>query len=1012
MRVFLMGIELFKKLDQIRKRKTLDPLVGCNIIGWKKELVGSGVEYWFPMKVFGAKKTNSPEVSRQVDILFGAKSQRYKETYQYVLNPEALSSKGDVMVIGGFAPTGNVHLGSYQHLSAGRDIVSPKEILISFNDLEARTIRKISEDEIIKAINVFMEVVDWPVKTEMRTKNEDLIQLMKRFQDNPQNHLIANKICGRKLLKKELAVYNIRAAAYLRHQIQDVNSLELKSNGQKIVAFDGIEELSQLVYINEIAKNNSLPGITAFVSPQIPGFKSEENHKMGKSTPDVSLFASSDLTEKLKVVSSIHLSHANTEHRDKKEIKSERRSRLLLDSIISNLPPDYSLSGSIRMREDGSIKLSILNKYKSLTQEEIYSMLKSLRFGIPFSNMGPIDSQRFREGSELQKNISIPEFFYSLYGEQLTNEAIEIITHFLYTEIQKISPNHYSQTLDISENKLSLLKKRLYFEKKLGKSSFIKKSELFGSNMPSLEESAIKLGFRDITIINPNDDPNFQSFKTTNNDQNNNLFAPRIKLSLENLEISAARSIIENHLSGKFEFNHKNILEVAIKELGKVELDFDNEEIKKLAIEMTARLFEIASQNLHVMSGRTDTAETARTTFYEDGSDADYSVGINLGALKRNIGFFAITLGDVNNMILTVKSFGYGGGYEIAREAYNMGVRKFSVDNMENALILKKQLKEDPYVEILCLYEGYSDNALLEAIDNDITLTVSNLNIAQKINTYSYIRGKKTKVHLYLDTGLHRFGLNPYNHDGAIVTSSIVNIIGELGEMHSLELDGLYTHFANADELDKTKTVEKQMNDFSLVVKALTANNIFIPNIHLANSAAIVNHPLSIDSSYWSSIMPGVKLLSRPGMAVYGMQPIPNNTQKLESIVNIQAKIVDSKNIPAGESFGYGFPTTVDKDSTVIWIAAGYDRGIDRRMGVSGTIRIAGKMLRTGGKINMNFTPIVLKEDMDLMTGDWITLIGEGGLSLDELASQIGTIPQEVMLSLTNAAGKINYYRN
>jgi alanine racemase len=330
-----------------------------------------------------------------------------------------------------------------------------------------------------------------------------------------------------------------------------------------------------------------------------------------------------------------------------------------------------------------------------------------------------------------------------------------------------------------------------------------------------------------------------------------------------------------------------------------------------------------------------------------------------------------------------VKANAYGHGLEvIARAAIESGeVEYFGVATEEEGVELRK-LTSLPIVVLTSALEDEVDTF----IRNDLEFTLSERHVLEVISQRAKALGKKAKVHLKVDTGMRRIGVEP--HDALSFAHAICD------HSSSIEFVGISTHFATSDEIDHSFFL-KQESTFTEVVCSVRNEVYQIPLAHAANSGAILQHAPA--SSYD---------MVRPGIMLYGYAP----TFELQSVygpmlkpvLELVSAVVHTKRITRGEGVSYNLRWHAAEDTNIVTLPAGYGDGYSRLLTNRTDVAIDRKRYPVRGTICMDQIMVETRDD-DIRIGADATLISafDPALSAWELARTIGTIPYEVLTNIT-----------
>ncbi len=345
-------------------------------------------------------------------------------------------------------------------------------------------------------------------------------------------------------------------------------------------------------------------------------------------------------------------------------------------------------------------------------------------------------------------------------------------------------------------------------------------------------------------------------------------------------------------------------------------------------------------------------------------------MSVDLDRLEKNY-IFLKEKASGREVICVVKADGYGhGAVEITRKLYELGARFFAVAIFEEALELRKEFDD---IDILIL-GALDENDYREAADKNIGITIHDYFSLQR---YREIVGASGKIHINVDTGMHRIGF------------SIRELEKYREEIISLKPEGILTHLARADEEDASYSYS-QIETFK---KALEILEINFKYVHFANTAAI----MKLDLSFSNTV--------RAGIGLYGLSPFKNHSKGLTPIAGIKSKIVAIRFIDANEGVSYSHRYISDKRKKIATIPIGYADGYKRNMTNKAKALLNEKTIYQVGTITMDQIMFDVT-DVECQIGDEIELLGDS-ISADFLASLSGTINYEIMTSFTKRLRRI-----
>lgn len=371
---------------------------------------------------------------------------------------------------------------------------------------------------------------------------------------------------------------------------------------------------------------------------------------------------------------------------------------------------------------------------------------------------------------------------------------------------------------------------------------------------------------------------------------------------------------------------------------------------------------------------------------------------INLDHLSSNVDAFRSVLPEGMKFLACVKANAYGhGAVETARELERIGVDYLSVAFLDEALELRQNGIKAP---ILVL--GYTPpEGIAVAREQDVTITLFSREVLEAIRALDTGSSQnQLKVHIKIDSGMGRLGLLP--GDEAIA------FIQEAAAMDQILLEGMFTHYAKADEEDKTYTLE-QYRRFQSVVEALRDQGCVIPIIHTANSAAAIDTP---ELSY---------NMVRVGISLYGLYPsaeVNHQVVKLVPVLTLKTKAVLVKTLPPHWGVSYGTRYVTQGNERIATLPIGYADGFSRMLTGKAQVLVRGRRVPVVGTICMDQCMVSLQsfaeEAEEIQAGEEVVLIGhqsDGVITADEVASQLDTIAYEVICMMAHRIPRI-YFRN
>ena len=356
-------------------------------------------------------------------------------------------------------------------------------------------------------------------------------------------------------------------------------------------------------------------------------------------------------------------------------------------------------------------------------------------------------------------------------------------------------------------------------------------------------------------------------------------------------------------------------------------------------------------------------------------------VEINSSALTENIDSFRNLIGSGVALMAVVKADAYGHGLvNVAKVAVASGVTWLGVNNLEEALRLRR---EGVLLPILIL-GMVRPESLVEAVENDISLTVYNHEILEALGNIDTL----SKIHLKIETGTGRQGILP---------EEIPTYMETLSRYPQITLEGLSTHFANLEDANELTYAIHQLQCFQKVGERVRGKIGRYPIRHSACTAAVFSLPSSMLD------------LVRIGIGMYGLWPSPSLKAlaqdkfpelRLQPALAWKTVVAQVKRFPKGAKIGYGCSYETSRDSMIAVLPVGYYDGYDRRLSPNGRVLVGGKGASVVGRICMNMMMIDVTDISDVCVESEVVLLGkqgDGEIPAEELAERIGTINYEVV---------------
>lgn len=363
---------------------------------------------------------------------------------------------------------------------------------------------------------------------------------------------------------------------------------------------------------------------------------------------------------------------------------------------------------------------------------------------------------------------------------------------------------------------------------------------------------------------------------------------------------------------------------------------------------------------------------------------------VDLDAICSNMEKMKANVAEHTKLIGVIKTDGYGhGAVPIARELEKLPfVWGYATATAEEAFILRHDEMKKPIL-ILGYTFPYSYERL---ISEEIRMAVFRKDMLLQLSEKARRLGKKAKIHIKVDTGMGRIGVRP-DQEG-------LDFVKEAFQTPGIEVEGIFTHFARADEADKT-AANKQLNKFQTFLAMIKDEGLTIPVKHCSNSAGIVELPeANMD-------------VARAGITLYGLWPsneVRRDIVELRPALSLYSHLVYIKEIEPGDSVSYGGTFTAQKKTRVGTVPVGYGDGYPRGLSGKGYVLVNGKKAAILGRVCMDQFMIDLSEIPEAKEGDKVTLIGKDGayaITMEELGNLSGRFNYELACDLSKRVPRI-----
>lgn len=364
-------------------------------------------------------------------------------------------------------------------------------------------------------------------------------------------------------------------------------------------------------------------------------------------------------------------------------------------------------------------------------------------------------------------------------------------------------------------------------------------------------------------------------------------------------------------------------------------------------------------------------------------------VEISLDAVSHNVKQFRRVLPEGVRLMAVVKANAYGhGAVEVAREAERAGIDYLGVAFLDEAL----QLREAGIAAPVFVLGHTPPHGLDLAADRDIAIGLYDERVLEAIAAGAGRRRKPVRVHIKIDTGMGRLGLAD--------PGEAVRFIEKALETPGVEVEGLYTHYAKADEADKTYT-DMQYRKFAGIVEHFRRKGVTFKYLHAGNSAT------GIDTPEWTCNM------LRLGISLYGLYPsgvVKKERVFLRPVMAFKTRIIHLKELPEGSGVSYGAIYRTRGRERIATLPVGYADGYSRLLTGKAEVLIRGRRAPVVGRICMDQCMVNVTHIPDAAVGDEAVLFGRQGdaaISADELAGWLGTINYEITCMVNHRVPRV-----
>ena len=328
-----------------------------------------------------------------------------------------------------------------------------------------------------------------------------------------------------------------------------------------------------------------------------------------------------------------------------------------------------------------------------------------------------------------------------------------------------------------------------------------------------------------------------------------------------------------------------------------------------------------------------------------------------------------------------VKADGYGHGAVPVAKTIEPYVAGYGVATIDEALILRRHGSQKPILVLGVTPQMRFDDLL----NCNISPAIFQYEKAERLSKRARILGKKGRIHIAVDTGMSRIGLAP-NEESA-------DMVRRISRLPGIEITGIFTHFAKADETDKG-SARHQLELYSHFLDLLKERGVEIPIKHCANSAGIID----MDESHFNMVRAGIVMCG-----LYPSDEVEKENISLTPALEWKSEVVYVKTVPAGTPVSYGWTCFTERETVIATVPVGYADGYLRNLSNRADVLIRGKRARILGRICMDQMMVDVTDIPDVEEGDPVTLIGRDGaeqITVEELAERSGGFHYEIICGI------------
>ncbi len=358
---------------------------------------------------------------------------------------------------------------------------------------------------------------------------------------------------------------------------------------------------------------------------------------------------------------------------------------------------------------------------------------------------------------------------------------------------------------------------------------------------------------------------------------------------------------------------------------------------------------------------------------------------VNITAIKENLQRVRERVKG-KRIFAVVKADAYGmGSPAVTKALIEEGLKDFAVGPLEEA----ETLRNHGVRENILMLAPFMDSEIPDLIDISVTPTLIDYHRAKALNDFAYKKNLKVPVHVKVDSGMGRLGVDIKN-----AFPFIERLVG----LRNIKIEGIYSHFPSADLPDEAFT-RQQIAQFKELLECCQHLSLSPLTSHFANSGAIIAFP----ESHFDGV--------RPGIMLYGAYPsaFVQSQIQLSKVATLKTRILSIKEIQAGDGVSYGRTFIAKAKMKIAVLPIGYADGQSTLLSNRGIVSVCGRKVPVIGRVCMDYTMIDVTGLDEIDIGEEVILLGDG-ITEEDISRRTGLIPYEVLTSISKRVPRIYTY--